>query len=506
MADPRILIVTPEISYLPENLGKMAASMHAKAGGLADVTASLVNSLYQAGADVHLALPNYRRMFHIESCELADSDLRLYHSKLPDRRIHLAEDRIFYYRDRVYSPYPEDNLRSSLVFQREVINNIIPHVRPDIVHCNDWMTGLVPAMTRRMGIPSLFTLHNIHTVKILLEEIEETGIDTAEFWHYLYYESAPQNYEQTRSSIPVDLLTSGIFSAHWVNTVSPSFLEEIIAGDHGFIPDRIRNELDHKRCAGFASGITNAPDPSCDPLSDDALVCNYNAENVSYGKRENKREFQKRMQLKVNEDSPLIFWPSRLDPVQKGPELLTDILANLMECHHLQDLQIAFVADGAHAIHIEQIIAMENLESRVSIHPFDDKLSRLGFAASDFILMPSRFEPCGLTQMIAMKYGSLPVVHHTGGLKDTVEHLDVSASHGNGFVFNDYDCQAITWAIGCAMEFYQLESHMRETQIQRIINEANTRFTHEQTASEYMRLYEEMLGKPLHTADHPTLA
>lgn len=475
--------------------------MHAKAGGLADVTASLVNALYQAGADVHLALPNYRRMFHIESCELEDSDLRLYHSKLPEDRIHLAEDRIFYYRDLVYSPYRDDNLRASLVFQREVINNIIPHVRPDIVHCNDWMTGLIPAMARRMGIPSLFTLHNIHSVKILLEQIEETGIDSAEFWDYLYYESAPANYEQTRSTIPVDLLASGIFASHWVNTVSPSFLEEIIQGHHPEIPDHIRDELGQKRSAGFASGITNAPDPSYDPSADEALVTNYSTDTVTAGKLDNKRAFQKRMQLDPDDRAPLIFWPSRLDPVQKGPELLTDILAGLITSHRKQGLQIAFVADGAHAIHIENIIAMENLQGRVSIHPFDDKLSRLGFAASDFMLMPSKFEPCGLTQMIAMKYGSIPIVRCTGGLKDTVEHLDVSTSCGNGFVFNDYDPEALGWGIGCAMQFHQLDPQTREKQIQRIMTDAMTRFTHKQTARQYMNLYEEMLGKPLHTVE-----
>ena len=267
MANPRILIVTPEISYLPEGLGNLADHMHAKAGGLADVSSSLVKSLYEIGADVHVALPNYRRLFHIEPCQFLDMELRNYHSKLPSDRIHLAEDRVFYYRDQVYSSYYEDNVRSSLVFQREVINNIIPHVRPDIIHCNDWMTGLIPAMARRIGIPSLFTLHNIHTVKILLEQIEETGIDTSEFWHNLYYEYPPVNYEECRSTNPVDMLASGIFAAHWVNTVSPSFLNEVIQGQHENISGQIRHELYNKHEHGFASGIINAPDPSYDPAT-----------------------------------------------------------------------------------------------------------------------------------------------------------------------------------------------------------------------------------------------
>ena len=505
MADPRILIVTPEISYLPEDLGNRARQMHAKAGGLADVSASLVNALYQAGADVHVALPNYRRMFHVETHQLVDSELRLYHSKLPSDRIHLAEDRVFYYRDQVYSSHREENLRSSLVFQREVINNIIPHVRPDIIHCNDWMTGLIPAMARRSGIPSLFTLHNIHSIKILLEHIEEAGIDTAEFWHYLYYESIPSNYEQSRSSDPVDLLASGIFASHWVNTVSPSFLDEIIHGQHPSIPPHIRHELDNKRSAGFASGITNAPDSSYDPSTDQALTSPYSPENFTEGKRRNKLAFQQQMQLKPDEHAPLFFWPSRLDPIQKGPELLSDILAELVSNYRNQGMQIAFVADGSHASYFRDIISMENLEGFVSIHSFDEKLSRLGFAASDFMLMPSKFEPCGLTQMIALKYGCLPIVHSTGGLKDTVEHLDVPASRGNGFVFEDYDSDALMWGIHCAMQFHALPPQSKQHEIQRIMGEANTRFTHQQTATQYINLYEKMLGQPLHSEEPPQL-
>jgi starch synthase len=495
--DPRILIVTPEISYLPENLGNMAEHMQAKAGGLADVSASLVNALYQIGADVHVAIPNYRRMFHVEACQLMESELRLYHSKLPDARIHLAEDRVFYYRDQVYSSYSMDNQHSALVFQREVINNIIPRVRPDIIHCNDWMTGLIPAKARRMGIPSLFTIHNIHTVKLLLEHIEAVGIDIAEFWQNLYYDYPSDNYEQCRSNNPVDMLTSGVFAAHWINTVSPSFLDEIVQGDHASVPPSIRTELQNKLHTGNASGILNAPDPSYHPESDAALVSNYNVDHFEEGKRINKEAFQKRMHLDINPDAPLFFWPSRLDPIQKGPELLSDILARLIRLYQDDGIQIAFVADGDYQQHFQNIIAMENLQGCVSIHPFNEKLSRLGYAASDFMLMPSKFEPCGLTQMIALKYGSLPIVRNTGGLKDTISHLDIHKHQGNGFVFDDYDTHGLMWGIDCAMQFSRLPQSVRHDEIQRIMRESITRFTHEQTADQYVAVYEKMLGRPL---------
>lgn len=148
---PRILIVTPEITYLPAGMGNMAQAMSAKAGGLADVSASLVSALFELGADVHVALPNYRRMFHGDVFNLHEKQLRKYHEVLPESNIHLAEDRIFYYRERVYSDSSEESMRIALIFQREVINHIIPRVRPDLIHCNDWMTALLPAMARRRG-------------------------------------------------------------------------------------------------------------------------------------------------------------------------------------------------------------------------------------------------------------------------------------------------------------------------------------------------------------------
>ena len=121
---PRILIVTPEITYLPPGMGNMAERMSAKAGGLADVSAALVSALHDQGADVHVALPNYRRMFNMEVFALHDQELQRYSQKLQKDRIHLAEDRLFYYREEVYSGYRDDSLRVALTFQREVINKI----------------------------------------------------------------------------------------------------------------------------------------------------------------------------------------------------------------------------------------------------------------------------------------------------------------------------------------------------------------------------------------------
>jgi ADP-glucose type glycogen/starch synthase len=509
---PKILVVTPEITYLPhrivENqyaisqysaLGDQAVNYSSKAGGLADVSASLVSALYDMGADVHIALPFYRRIYHIDPDKLDHYEKRRAKltSQMPEERVHFAKDYIFNYRERVYSADPNRSVHISLAFQREVINHTIPELQPDLVHCNDWMTGLIPAFARRMHIPSLFTVHNIHTQKTTMEEMENAGIDAAFFWQNLYFERAPWSYEESRSTNQVDLLTSGIFSAHFINTVSPTFLQEIVDGWHGFIPDYIRGEIENKYRAGVAAGILNAPDPEDLPETDPALVANYSPKDFVEGKKRNKVAFQQRVGLRVDPEAPLFLWPSRLDPIQKGPQLLSDILYNIIHNYWERGLQVAFVADGPFQHVFRSIADQHQFQHLIAVLDFDKDLSKLGYAASDFILMPSRYEPCGLPQMVAPIYGSLPVAHDTGGIHDTIQDLDVESHVGNGFLFKYFDDIGLNWAIDQAMAFYSLPSKVREAEIRRVMKESRQRFNHHQTAQAYIALYEKMLDRKL---------
>ena len=492
-----MLVVTPEITYLPEGMGNMSNRLKAKAGGLADVSASLVSSLFELGADVHVALPNYRRMFSIFVERLISDELRVYKSRLPDARVHLAEDRIFYYRDQVYSSHQDENPSIALAFQREVLNNIILDVQPDLIHCNDWMTGLVPAAARRQNIPCLFTLHNIHTHELTLQRIEDTGIDAAEFWLDLYYTQPPGNYEETRNTNPVDLIASGIFAAHYINTVSPTFLEEVCRGWHSFIPDHIRWQIINKKSADCARGVLNSPDPSYNPSTDEALPLTFDAGTHPEGKAENKRALQATLGLDVDENAPMFFWPSRLDPVQKGCQLLAHILYDIVSAYWNEKLQVVMVANGAFQRPFQDIVRFHGLYDRVSVCDFDEQLSRQAYAASDFMLMPSLFEPCGLPQMISCIYGSLPVAHDTGGLHDTVSELDLRSDTGNGFPFNVYDCDGLRWGIDQAMGFYRLPRDERNGQISRIMRESAATFNHSVTAKQYFEIYEKMLSRPV---------
>jgi starch synthase/alpha-amylase len=334
-------------------------------------------------------------------------------------------------------------------------------------------------------------------MKILLSQIEDRGIDAAYFWQNLYYENMACEYESTREYIPVDLLTSGVFAAHFVNTVSPTFLMEMIQGQHGFVERPLREELANKCEAGCATGILNAPEPSFNPATDKALSRRYHAQNHIQGKKKNKKVLQKRLKLVQDDSAPLFFWPSRLDSLQKGCRLLAEILYHVVSEYWEQNLEVVFVADGEFQKHFKSIVNFHQINNRVAIRDFDEHLARLAYAASDFVLMPSLFEPCGLPQMIGPLYGSLPVARDTGGIHDTIVHLDMNENRGNGFLFKTFDANGLLWAIRQAMEFYNLPPMLKKKQIERIMTQSATIFNHSVTARRYIDLYEKMLQRPL---------
>lgn len=491
------MVVTPEVTYLPDRMGSFANALTAKAGGLADVSAALISALFHQGADVHVALPDYRSIFQDRLAPFLKKQHRILRKVMPNDRIHLAEDRAFFYLNRVYSNYGTQNMQIALAFQREVINNIVPRVRPDLIHCHDWMTGLIPAMARELQIPCLFTIHNIHTVKTTLSHIEDRGIDAAYFWNHLYYTDFATDYESVRGTIPVDFLVSGVFAAHFVNTVSWRFLEEIVEGRHDFVEHHLRDELTNKYRADCAAGIVNAPDPAFNPEKDDLLPEKFTLKTYDRAKPRNKVTFQKLLGLKEDPKAPMFFWPSRLDPVQKGCQLLAEIFYAMISRYWHLNLQVVFVADGEYQSVFRDIVGMHKFQNRVAVCDFSERLEHMAYGASDFVLMPSLFEPCGLPQMIGQIYGALPVAHDTGGIHDTVTHLDVEHDRGSGFLFNVYNSSGLSWAVDQAMSFYELPDMARKKQIQRIMQDSRAIFNHAVNARQYIDLYEKMLERPL---------
>ena len=495
---PKILIITPEVTYLPEKMITSYGNLTAKAGGLADVSAALISALFNKGADVHVAIPDYRALYNQKSPGYPKNKQQIIPWVKSDDRVHLARDQVFYYLNNVYSDYGGENSRISICFQRDIINNLIPRINPDLIHCNDWMTGLIPAMANKAGIPSIFTIHNVHSFKSTIDCIEDRGIDASFFWDKLYYDYPPVSYKEAKAkNVPIDFLVSGVFAADFVNVVSPTFLKEIVDGHHSFVGYHLRKEITNKYQSGRAVGILNAPDSTFDPETDKRLLCNYSSENFTEGKTKNKLALQSALGLIRNPRAPLFFWPSRLDPYQKGCKLLSDILYQVVSKYWDDNLQILFVANGEYQAVFRDIVRFHDLGRRVVIRDFSETLERIGYAASDFILMPSLFEPCGLPQMTATKYGSLPIASDTGGIHDTISHLDLENNTGNGFLFKILDSAGLFWAIDQAMAFYKIKPERKIDHVRRIMNDAKERFNHENCAKQYIELYQKLLRRPV---------
>jgi len=203
-AQPRILFVTPKVVFIPDGTGNNKDYINTHIGG-GDLLASVIVDLFNLGADVYVAQPDYRRIF----ADLSRKNRFTGVKKIPGDRVYLTRDRVFFYSDYLHSNFKWENTKISLAFQREVISHIIPEVEPNLLHCHDWMTGLIPAMAKEFEIPCLFTVQNPHTAKTFLSYVEDIGIDAAAFWQHLFYDRYPINYEETRESNPVNFLLNG---------------------------------------------------------------------------------------------------------------------------------------------------------------------------------------------------------------------------------------------------------------------------------------------------------
>lgn len=493
---PRILFVTPEVSYLPAGMSPVSDSFKARAGQLADVSAALIAAVHETGADVHVALPDYRTILNHHQNPFFQGQLNSIRARNSGTKVHLAQDRVFFYKKKIYSNSDQENLRISLSFQREVINTIVPRVQPDLIHCNDWMTGLIPAMARRLGIPCLFTIHNIYNGKALLSSIEDRGIDAALFWKNLFFERLPVNYEETRGSNPVDFLASGIFAAHFVNTTCPGFLCNILQGGNPLVDLPLKTELLNKVSQGCASDILNYPDASRLPETNALLFKNYDEKSHIFGKKANKMFLQKKFGLIKDPLVPLFFWPVCPGEFQNGSKLPAVILHEVLSRYRHQNMEIIFAADGNLQRVAEKIVQDFNVKNRVAVCEFNDSLSSIAHGASDFVLFPSEAQPAGLEQIIGLLYGTLPIVHKTKGNHEIITPLDIDHDTGNGFILDPSDTHSLFMTIDKAMIFYNNIRAVKTRQIRRIMKQSRERFNHHVTAAHYMELYERMMKRP----------
>jgi len=281
---PRILFVTAEVAFMPARTGNRTSYMGADSGCFGDFPAQLINDLLNLGVDVHVAQPDYRKLFEMLSCDKQDNPS----IKLPIDRVHLAEDRAFFYSNSIDSNNKWENLEISLNFQREVINQIAPRVQPDLIHCHDWMTGLIPAAAKEYEMPCLFTVQNAESAKSLLSDVEDRGIDAAAFWRRLFYDRFPGDYENTRDTNPLDLLLSGILAAHYVETARFLLLPNTVKGRNKIFYACLRQVLDQKYDAGCAGAMAGIPNASVNATSDEKRYYHNGPNDHLAGKQKNK--------------------------------------------------------------------------------------------------------------------------------------------------------------------------------------------------------------------------
>lgn len=496
-----ILLITPETGRLPYDMGMLAKYISGKSGGQGEVVSALCEGLLERGIDVHLATLNLKKRFQMES-QMTESQWREIRYKIDPENIHLVSSAIF--ADNL-SAYSGDPLRTAAEFQREIVNNILKIVRSKhegrlIIHSHDWMAGgAITAYAKLTDVPVLHTVHNVFTENLPLDLL--SGINLSGISDYLYYSEA---YGQPC----IDCQATAIKNATIINFVGKQFLREVVEDyflDRPLVPLSVRNEVKAKYFNDAARAIINAPASSMYPENCPFLIRKYGLDDpILQAKRENLVAFQQRTGLNVNPDAILFYWPSRLDPVQKGIELLEAIAQKFVTAY--PDAQIAIVGDGigSDRTHVEIFgrIAYGS-EGKIAYHRFDEALSMLGFAAANDVFGASLYEPCGQIDQVGNLFGATATNRDTGGYHDKITELRLKMDGapqdvGNGFLFRDYDPGGLWYGLEKSIKFHRKPPAVREAQIRRIMRQCREKYDLQTMIAQYIRIYEKLNGgKPL---------
>lgn len=457
-----------------------------KTGGLGDVAGSLPKELLRQGVDVRVVLPLHSKMKMVDQEELEllyEFDVQVGQEqkycgiksfKRAGVNYYFIDNQEYFFRDELYG-YDDDGERYSffsmaIVEMMEKIGFI-----PDVIHSNDWHTALIPALLQDkyhwieayQNIRTVFTIHNLRFQGIFGKNVLQDWLGTGD---NIFHEQGIEYYGD------VNFLKAGVNFADIVTTVSPSYAEEIQTAQFGEGLDGVLR-WNNWKLSGILNGIDyKINNPETDPL----LVKNYSQEKLS-GKASNKKALQKEFILPETEDM-LIGVVSRLTH-QKGMHLLNDILEGV------GNLPVQLILLGTGEEEFEH--SFKYFEGRFpnkirAVIEFDVDLAQRIYAGSDLFLMPSAFEPCGLSQMIAMRYGTLPLVHEVGGLKDTVEAYNQYTGDGTGFSFNRFSPDTLYQAICYAKDVYQDQKVWK-----RLIQQAMDKdFSWTESAKDYIAHYQ----------------
>lgn len=435
----------------------------AKTGGLADVAGALPKAIRRLGHDIRVIMPRYGRV------DVARFDLKTVLGELPvpmDERnepakillgsvgsgpaqtpVYFVDSPRYFDRQGIYM-YPDDAERF-IFFSRAALEMCKAlGWQPDVIHCNEWHTALIPNWLKTIyqsdpfyqPIATVYTAHNLEYQGIFGQRILEIA-GLADLGFIAHPDVAPDlNYV-------VDLMARGFLFADIINTVSPTYAREILTPEHGQRLDPILRDR-RDRLFGILNGIdTEAYNPATDP----DIAAQFSLNNLE-ARPANKAALQAEAGLPVRSDAPLIGVISRLTD-QKGFDLISAIADPMLRYTRCQ---FVVMGTGDPRYHEMLTSLRARYPEQVAVFfTFNRPLEQRIYAGSDIFLMPSRFEPCGLNQMVAMRYGVAPVVHAVGGLADTVRDFNPETGEGHGFTFVEYDAMALFAAVIRATEAYR---------------------------------------------------
>ena len=459
-----------------------------KTGGLADVAGSLPKELKQKGVDVRVVIPKYsgikeeyrNNMEHIYDGEINVSWRKKYlgidRYDYKDVPFYFIDNQEYFYREGYYG-YPDDVERFTF-FCRAVLE-MLPHIDfwPDVIHMNDWQTGLISVYlklehnedVRYNKIKTVYTIHNLKYQgrfwKGYLPDV--LGLD------WKYFNNGDLEYFDD-----INFMKGAIVYSDKVTTVSRSYAKEIQDPYYG---EGLEGML-QKRDADL-SGIINGLDyEDYNPETDKYIFKNFDVHNAIAIKGDNKEQLQKKLGLPVNRKIPMIGMVTRLVEA-KGLDLVTRILDELLEYENVQFV-ILGTGDRQYEDWFKGLVWRYPKKVSANIF-FNNELAHQIYAASDLFLMPSQYEPCGIGQLIALRYGTVPIVRATGGLKDTVEAYNNYTQTGNGFSFNNYNAHELLFFIKRAIDGIADD----RKHIHLVENAMTADYSWEESAKQYKELY-----------------
>jgi len=471
----------------------------AKTGGLGDVSGALPKYLAPHGVETRMFMPLYNtidfkgaevhRVGFLQNVPVqfgaSTITFNVLTTKLPGSSInvYLIDCPQLYHRGSVYTDSADEYLRFAFLSYAALVCCQHMGWRPDIVHCNDWHTGLMPLLLRTaFGWDRMF--HGVGTV-MTVHNIAYQGVFPAQILHSLGLWGFRERFHQEDLAMGiVNFMKTGFLYADAITTVSRTYAREIMTPQFGAGLDGL---LRQRR--SVVHGIVNGVDYNeWSPERDRYIRARYSIVNPD-GKEPNRRNLVEQMRLPYDPRVPTVGIVSRLTG-QKGFDLLPRAIARLMDRYELR-MTILGSGENRYERYFEEL--QRRYPRRVSFYRgYSNELSHLIEAGADMFLMPSQFEPCGLNQIYSLRYGTVPIVRKTGGLADTVQHFDTRTGQGTGFVFEHYTSQGVHWALNEALQLWY--SNPRAWR-RMMLNGMGVNYSWERQVLEYVHTYRSVLRR-----------